>query len=86
MSKICPPAFGFSLAALVTLTGCGGSSDQGSVSVGITDAPVDVAQEVWVQATGIAFKPQGGAPEIVEDFSPRAINLLRYQQVIHYRS
>ena len=80
MSKICSPVVGFSVAALLSLTGCGGGSDQGSVSVAITDAPVDVAQEVWVQATGIAFKPQGSAPEIVEDFSPRAINLLRYQQ------
>jgi hypothetical protein len=80
MSKICSPAYRFSLAALALLSGCGGGSDQGSVSVGITDAPVDVAQEVWVQATGIAFKPQGAAPEIVEDFAPRAINLLRYQQ------
>src|SRR5687767_7466493 len=70
------------LAALSILAGCGGdgSADQGSVSVGLTDAPVDEAQEVWVQVTGVAFKPQGSAPEIVEDFAPRAINLLQYQQ------
>jgi hypothetical protein len=48
--------------------------------VNITDAPVDVAQEVWVKITGVAFKPAGGAPEIVQNFTPRTLNLLQYQQ------
>lgn len=72
------------LAALL-LAACGGgggesSSATGAVKVSITDAPVESAQEVWVQVTGIAFKPEGSAPEIVQSFTPRALNLLQYQQ------
>ncbi len=72
---------GLVLATLATLTACGGGgSGGGTVSVGITDAPTDVAQEVWVQVSGVAFKPDGAAPEVVQNFAPRAINLLQYQQ------
>jgi hypothetical protein len=70
--------------ALAMLAGCGGGGDSGSapstVSVRITDAPVDDAQEVWIKITGVAFKPEGAAPEIVKDFAPRTLNLLAYQQ------
>jgi hypothetical protein len=70
------------IAAAALLTGCGGgeSTQQGHVSVALTDAPVNIADEVWLQVAGVAFKPEGGDPEIVEDFTPRAINLLQYQQ------
>src|SRR5688572_18765288 len=71
------------LAALIAMAGCGGddsSEATGAVSVGITDAPVDDADEVWVQVSGIAFKPEGSAPEVVADFEPRRLNLLQYQQ------
>jgi hypothetical protein len=68
--------------ALSCLAACGGgdSGGDGRVTVNITDAPVDVAQEVWVKITGVAFKPTGGAPEIVQNFAPRTLNLLQYQQ------
>jgi hypothetical protein len=68
--------------ALSCLAACGGggSGGDGRVTVNITDAPVDVAQEVWVKITGVAFKPEGGAPEIVQNFAPRTLNLLQYQQ------
>ncbi len=68
--------------ALSCLAACGGgdSGGDGRVTVNITDAPVDVAQEVWVKITGVAFKPEGGAPEIVQTFAPRTLNLLQYQQ------
>src|SRR5687767_13950862 len=68
--------------ALSGLAACGGgdSGGDGRVTVNITDAPVDVAQEVWVKITGVAFKPEGGAPEIVQTFAPRTLNLLQYQQ------
>jgi hypothetical protein len=68
---------------LATLSGCGGGESgtaDGRVSVALTDAPVDVAQEVWIKVTGVAFKPDGDAPEIVQDFEPRSLDLLRYQQ------
>jgi hypothetical protein len=66
------------------LASCGGggsnSGDMGRVSVSITDAPVDVAQEIWLKVTGVAFKPEGSAPEMVQNFSPRTLNLLQFQQ------
>jgi hypothetical protein len=67
-------------ASLLVACGGGDSSDMGRVTVSLTDAPVDVAQEVWVKVTGVAFKPSGSAPEIVQGFSPRTLNLLQYQQ------
>lgn len=70
------------LAAFALLASCGGgeSSQQGSVSVAISDAPVDSAEAVWLTVTGVAFKPDGAAPEVVQDFEPRMINLLQYQR------
>jgi len=70
---------------LAMLAACGGGSDgaaggASAVSVSITDAPVEDAQEVWIKITGVAFKPEGGAPEIVKEFTPRTLNLLAYQQ------
>lgn len=75
---------GIALAIAAGLTGCGGGdgSGMGRVSVSITDAPVDSAEEIWLQVSGIAFKREGSSPERVEDLSPspRAINLLQFQQ------
>jgi hypothetical protein len=69
-------------AAMACLTACGGGDDSssGRVTVNITDAPVDVAQEVWVKVTGVAFKPEGSDPERIQAFSARTLNLLEYQQ------
>lgn len=72
------------LCVAAVLGGCGGGSDSGStqgrVSVSLTDAPVDEADQVWLRVTGVAFKPEGSAPEVVQNFSPRDIDLLQYQQ------
>lgn len=71
-----------SLAAAVLLVACGGgdgSPGAGSVTVSLTDMPVDDADAVWVSVSGLAFKPEGSAPEVVESFTPRQINLLEYQ-------
>lgn len=67
-------------AGLLAACGGGDSGDTGRVTVSITDAPVDVAQEIWVKITGVAFKPSGSAPEMIQSFSPRTLNLLQYQQ------
>lgn len=67
-------------------TGCGGSgggqSAQGELSLSITDAPVDDAMSVVVQFSGVAFKRQGSAAEIVETLTPsaRQLDLLEYQE------
>ena len=74
---------GLLLALTALLSSCGGggsNSQQGTVSVALTDAPVDAAEEVWLTVTGVAFKPEGSGPEVVQDFEPRLINLLQYQR------
>lgn len=51
------------------LTGCGGSGGSGSanatgtLSVGLTDATVDMVEQVRLYVTGITVKPEGGPPE-----------------------
>lgn len=66
-------------ATLVSACGGGGSAAGGSVDVRLTDMPVDHADQVVISVSGVAFKPAGSAPEVVEDFTPRSIDLLQYQ-------
>jgi hypothetical protein len=66
-------------AALISACGGGGSPATGSVDVSLTDMPVDSADQVVISVSGVAFKPAGSAPELVEDFTPRSIDLLQYQ-------
>lgn len=70
-----------SLAAAVVVSACGGGSSPGmsNVQVSLTDTPVDGADQVVVSVSGMAFKPDGSAPEVVIDFTSRSIDLLQYQ-------
>lgn len=55
------------------------SSDSGTMTLGVTDAPVDNANRVVVEFSGVALKPNGGN-EIVFGFDePRQIDLLALQ-------
>ena len=67
------------LAAALAACGGSGSSDDpqnGSLSVGITDAPVDDVYDLVVSITGITVKPQNGE-QISFTFDPaREIHLL----------
>jgi hypothetical protein len=80
MSKIrtsLPPA-----AAMLLLAACGGGGGDatGDISIAVTDAPVDSADAVWVQFSGVELKPQGGPAFMLADFGPpRRINLLELQ-------
>lgn len=73
-----PRAFGSILiaAGAVALAACGGgssgSSGSGSLTLGITDAAVDSAQEVNVVFTGVTLKPQDGEPITFECDQPTA--------------
>lgn len=74
------------LAAMLTLTACGGGDDadspsSGTLKLSITDAPVDDARSVVVQFSGVAFKREGGDAEVVQSLtpSPRQLDLLQYQ-------
>jgi hypothetical protein len=66
-------------AAVISACGGGGSPAAGRVDVSLTDMPVDNADQVVISVSGVAFKPAGSAPELVEDFTPRSIDLLQYQ-------
>ena len=71
-----------SLAVVMLASACGGGSDSpatSSVQVSLTDTPIEDADNVVVSVSGVAFKPEGSAPEVVENFAPRSIDLLQYQ-------
>ncbi len=71
-----------SLAVVMLASACGGdggSSATSSVQVSLTDTPIEDANSVVVSVSGVAFKPEGSGPEVVESFAPRSIDLLQYQ-------
>lgn len=71
---------------LFALSGCsgggGGAGETGRMSLSVTDAPVDDASVVAVQFSGVAFKREGEAADVVQNLSPspRQLNLLEYQE------
>ncbi|HKE46012.1 MAG TPA: DUF4382 domain-containing protein [Steroidobacteraceae bacterium] len=68
-------------ALLVGCSGGGSSNGTGTLSLGLTDSPVDEATSVIVQFSGVAFKREGQEPEMVQSLSPtpRQIDLLQFQ-------
>lgn len=72
------------VTALLGACGSGGeaTSGTGMVRLAITDAPVDDADAVWVQFSGVAFKREGAPAEFIATpvAATRRINLLDYQQ------
>lgn len=61
-------------AAVALLAACGGGGDgdksqTGTLKLGITDAPVDYAESVVIQFSGVELKPVNGAPFTI-DFAP----------------
>ncbi len=70
-----------SLTLSLLMVACNSSSDDesASISLAITDAPVDGATEVVVEFTGVELKPSGGS-SIDFDFDvPQQIDLLALQ-------
>jgi len=64
---------------LSACSGSGSGDDSGTLSVGVTDAPVDSAQEVVVRFDAVEIKPAGGPSETIELDSPEDIHLLEQQ-------
>lgn len=63
-----------------------GGSQNGFLTIDITDAPVDGAKEVWVRFYGIELKPTSAENTITLSFkSPMDINLLDLQGQKSYR-
>jgi hypothetical protein len=82
LNSIARHGFGVGLSLLVAA--CGGGSDGGDktgmLKLGITDAPVDVADAVVVQFSGVELKPRNGAPfSVTFAGGPKSIDLLEQQ-------
>ena len=58
---------------LIGCGGSGGSSPTGSISISVTDAPVDTAENVVVEFSGVEIKPENG-DSITFDFTERCTN------------
>ena len=80
------------ILSISALTACGGGGDDNSAGGGrggtqngfltlsITDAAIDYASEVWVQFDGVVLKPASDSDAITLDFDPpMTINLLALQ-------
>jgi hypothetical protein len=68
-------------AAAALLVACGGGSDgdkakTGTLKLGITDAPVDYAESVFIQFSGVELKPVEGAPFSIDFTSVKTFDLL----------
>ncbi len=69
--------------ASVLLIGCSGDTDltvnDGGITLAITDAAVDDVSEVWIEFSGIEFKPRTESAFTINIDPPMRINLLDYQ-------
>lgn len=65
------------MAALSALAGCGGGGggETGSLSMQVTDAPVDGVNEVVVEFTGVTLKPKGGPAFDIAFDAPLSVDL-----------
>ena len=61
---------------LLALAGCGGSDGSGSMSLAVADAPVDGANKVVVEFTGVELIPDSGNPVTITFPAPKTIDLL----------
>jgi len=75
-----------SCAALLGACGGGGGGDSstataatGTLTIGLTDAPIDQVYEVNVQITGVSVKPQGGSALRFDFAAPVDVDLLSLQ-------
>lgn len=69
-----------SLSSLLLLSSCNSSSDNGLLSLSLTDAPVDNASSVVVDIAAVTAIPQNGSPITYTFSQPQQIDLLQLQQ------
>jgi hypothetical protein len=78
-----PKIFAVAMAATL-LAACGGSGGEstaktGALTLGITDAAIDYADELVVQFSGVELKPKGGASFVIDFATPKSLDLLELQ-------
>ena len=72
-------------STLLALGACGGGSgsgnngDTGTISLNVTDAPVDGATEVVVEFSGVTLKPVDGDDQVFTFDTPKSIDLIKLQ-------
>lgn len=79
--------FPVSLVVAALVSGCGGSSSgssstasgTGSLSLAVTDAPIDGADNVFVEFTAVELKPASGSSQTITFDTPKKIDLLAQQ-------
>ena len=67
---------GLASVMLFGLAACGGSGGSGSMNLSVGDAPVDGAEKVVVEFTGVELIPESGNPVTVTFATPKTIDLL----------
>ena len=70
-------AIGTAAVVLLGLTSCGGSDGSGTMSLSVADAPVDGANNVVVEFTGVELIPDSGNPVTITFAAPKTIDLLK---------
>jgi hypothetical protein len=67
------------LAATIGVTGCGGGNagdGMGQMKLSVGDAPIDTAQKVVVEFTGVELLSNSGSPVNINFATPKSIDLL----------
>ncbi len=68
---------GLLILSALTLAACGGSGGgAGQMSLSVADAPVDGAQSVVVEFTGVELMQENGSPVDINFSTPKSIDLL----------
>jgi hypothetical protein len=75
-NSIVKKVVGAATVMLFGLAGCGGSGGSGNMSLSVGDAPVDGAEKVVVEFTGVELIPDTGSPVTITFASPMTIDLL----------
>jgi hypothetical protein len=67
---------GAAMVMLLGLAACGGSGDSGTMSLSVADGPVDGAEKVVVEFTGVELVPDTGNSVTITFAAPKTIDLL----------